>query len=73
MSTLSPVRKIGLRVSLYDDHDNEMKAASAWIDHSDDNATIRALYDELAAALWPALNDALDALRHAAEAPSSTP
>lgn len=58
--------KLGVRLSIYDDHDNEVAARSAWVPNADLSAW-RPAYDDLCAALWDVMGDLV------AHPPAATP
>lgn len=48
--------RLGIRLSIYDDHDNELHAETAWLPTSIVDLTEwRGAYDAICAALWSAV------------------
>ena len=62
------IGKIGITVSVWDTRDCMLGSQHAWVDPSDMQQDRRAIYEEVCAAAWPLLNDALDAARQPASA-----
>jgi hypothetical protein len=52
MTLTRPTMRIGVRISVYDDHDNELAKEAVWIPDVREITEWRPVYDQICAALW---------------------
>ena len=67
------IGKIGITVSVWDTRGCMPGSQHAWIDPEAIQEDRRAIYEEVCAAAWPLLNDALDAARATTSAVTNAP
>ena len=54
------ITKVGIRISLYDEHDCELASVGDWIDCSAHQHIYRTIYDDMCAAAWTMLLEAFE-------------